>query len=181
MKKVLFCAIACSVFVACSNPQPADEKSATPAIAETKSLPTEIADAKYTDIGKRGLAALSAGDIDTWMNDYADNARYYWNSGDSLIGKAAISAYWKNRRTTVIDSLTYMSDIWLPVKVNEPQQKVHTKGVWLLGWFMVRAKYKTGKSMGQWMHVDYHFNADDKIDQAIQYMDRVPINAAMAK
>lgn len=181
MKKILFCVFACSAFVACSNQESADQKSTTPTTAETKPQPAEFADAKYADIGKRGLTALSSGDIDAWMNDYADGAKYYWNSGDSLIGKAAISAYWKTRRTTVIDSLSYMNDIWLPVKVNEPQQKVQTPGVWLLGWFQVKAKYKTGKSMSQWIHTDYHFDANDKIDQVIQYIDRVPINAAIAK
>jgi hypothetical protein len=181
MKKAFFWALACYAFVGCTNQQPADQKSTTPTTADTKRQPSEFADAKYADIGKRGITALSTGDIDGWMNDYADNARYFWNSGDSLIGKAAISAYWKTRRTTVIDSLTYMNDIWLPVKVNEPQQKVQAPGIWLLGWFQVMAKYKTGKRMTQWIHTDYHFNANDKIDQVIQYMDRAPINAAMAK
>lgn len=183
MKKILFCAFACSAFVACSNQQPADEKSttATTTATETKPQAAEFADAKYADIGKKGLSALSSGDIDAWMNDFADGAKYYWNAGDSLIGKAAIAAYWKTRRTTVIDSMSYKNDIWLPVRVNEPQQKVQSPGVWLLGWYQVQAKYKNGKRMSQWIHTDYHFDANDKIDQVIQYIDRAPINAALAK
>jgi hypothetical protein len=35
--------------------------------------------------------------------------------------------------------------------------------------------------MSQWIHTDIHFDANDKIDRAIQYIDRVPINAATKK
>lgn len=181
MKQIFLCTLGCALLLSCNNPKPADETT-TPAIAaETKPQPVEFADSKYADIGKRDLNALSSGDIDKWMEDFADNAMYRWNSGDSLAGKAAISAYWKKRRTEVIDSISYAFDIWLPVKVNEPQQIMQSKGVWLLGWYQVNAKYKTGKRMSQWIHTDYHFDANDKIDQMIQYIDRAPINAATAK
>src|SRR4029079_7843985 len=109
---------------------------------------------------------------------FAENARYYWSSGDSLIGKEAIADFWKKRRADVLESITFSSDIWLAVKVNQPQQAVQTPGVWLLGWYLINAKYKTGKSMTQWTHVDLHFDSHDKVDQLIQYIDRVPINAA---
>jgi cyanophycinase-like exopeptidase len=50
-----------------------------------------------------------------------------------------------------------------------------------MGWYQVTAKYKTGKSMTQWVHTDQHFDANDKIDRLIQYIDRAPINAAISK
>ena len=181
MKQIFLGVLGCALLLSCNNPKPADATTTPAAATETKAQPVEFADSKYADIGKRDLAALSSGDIDKWMEDIADNAKYYWNGGDSLIGKAAISAYWKKRRTEVIDSISYMNDIWLPIKVNEPQQQVQAPGVWLLGWYQVHAKYKTGKHMSQWMHSDYHFDANDKIDQIIQYVDRAPINAAIAK
>ena len=115
------------------------------------------------------------------MNTFADNAMYRWNNGDSLVGKKAISDYWKKRRTEAIDSISFSNDIWLSVKVNEPQQTVQAPGVWLLGWYAINAKYKTGKRMMQWIHADMHFDAQDKIDIFIQYLDRAPINAAMKK
>jgi hypothetical protein len=34
--------------------------------------------------------------------EFADNAVYYWNSGDSLVGKPAIDKYWRNRRANVL-------------------------------------------------------------------------------
>lgn len=140
--------------------------------------PAEFADMKYAAIGKKGLEALSSGDIDGWMTNFADNAVYQWNNGDSLAGKQAIRDYWKKRRTEVIDSLTYSSPIFLPIKVNKPQS-VEAPGIWLLSWYKVDAKYKNGKKMTQWMHADMHFDAADKIDLAIIYMDRAPINEAM--
>jgi hypothetical protein len=40
--------------------------------------------------------------MDAWMAEFADNAVYYWNSGDSLVGKPAIDKYWRNRRANVL-------------------------------------------------------------------------------
>ena len=185
MKKLMFWAFCSLLFIACNDQkkeEPTTETTAPAAATETKETPaTEIADAKYMDIGKKGIAALSSGDIDGWVSGYADNAVYFWNNGDSLAGKAAITDYWKKRRTETIDSINFSSDIWLAVKVNTPQQAVHLPGVWLLGWYQVDAKYKTGKKMRQWIHTDMHFDANDKIDRVIQYLDRAPINAAMKK
>jgi hypothetical protein len=184
MKKVLAWALASSLLFACSNPKSADEKAEsktdTAVAAPAKPQPAEFADSKYTEIGKKQLAELTSGDVDSWLNGFADNAVYVWNNLDSLAGKAAISTYWKKRRNEVIDSMSFINDIWLPIKVNEPQRN-EQPGVWLLSWYVLKAKYKTGKSMTQLIHTDMHFDANDKIDRFIQYLDRVPINAATKK
>jgi hypothetical protein len=183
MKKTIAVALATFIFFACSSPK-TEDKAATTAdsavAAPAKPQPAEFADPKYSEIGKMGLASLSSGNIDAWMSSFADNAVYAWNSGDSLAGKAAISAYWKKRRGEVIDSITFSNQIWLPIKVNQPQS-VEQPGTWLLGWYFTQAKYKTGKKMAQWVHTDMHFDANDKIDRVIQYLDRAPINAATKK
>jgi len=67
------------------------------------------------------------------------------------------------------------------VKVNLPLAQVQAPGIWLLGWYRTTATYKNGKSMTQWIHADSHFDNNDKIDLVIQYLDRAPINAALAK
>jgi hypothetical protein len=185
MKKMFVLAIGALLFIGCNNnDKDADKKTdSAPAVAaaDTKMQDAEFADAKYMEMGKKALAAMSSGDIDGWVSNYADNAVYYWNGGDSVSGKAAITAYWKKRRTEVIDSISFSSDIWLPLKVNKPQAPEQAPGVWLLGWYRINAKYKSGKSMVQWSHIDYHFDANDKIDRVIQYIDKAPINAAAAK
>jgi ketosteroid isomerase-like protein len=179
MKKLLVLVLSSFIIISCSNEKKSEEKTEA-APAETKAPPAEFADAKYSDIGKNAIAALSSGDVAGYLSNYSENAVYLWNNGDSLAGKTAISDFWTKRRKDVIDSLTFSNGIWLPVKVNEPQS-IEAPGVWLLAWYQVHAKYKTGKSMTQWMHMDFHFNAEDKIDRTIQYVDMVPINKAVAK
>jgi hypothetical protein len=184
MKKTIAMALAIPLFFACSN-QKTDDKAATTdstaAATPAKVLPTEIGDSKYVAIAKSGNSNLSSGNIDAWMTSFADNAVYIWNNGDSLAGKPAITAYWKQRRGSVIDSISFTHDIWLAVKVNEPQQPEHLPGNWALGWYLTQAKYKTGKRMAQWIHTAIHFNANDKIDRLVQFLDRAPINAATKK
>lgn len=181
MKTNFLLAIACLLIAACNSGTTETIEQPTTMPTEQKQQPAEFADAKYADIGRKALADMTSGDVDAWAGMFADNAKYFWNSGDSLIGKAAITGYWKKRRSEVIDSITFRYDIWLPVKVNVSEQPQQTPGVWLLSWYMVTAKYKNGKSVSQWVHNDFHFDTNDKIDQAIQYLDRAPINAALAK
>ena len=170
-----------ALIAGCNNkPETAVEAPVAAATTDAKPAPAEFADPKYVEIGKKGLANLSSGDIDTWIGSYADNAVYAWNNGDSLDGKAAIGTYWKKRRTEAIETITFSNDIWLPVQVNKPQHTEKT-GIWLLGWYKVDSKYKTGKSMSQWIHTLMHFNSEDKIDRVLQFLDREPINAAMKK
>ena len=176
---------ACSLLLllgACNGAKPAEETATTPAADSTAAVaPAEFADPKYADMVRNGLKALGAGDVAGYMANYADNAVYAWNYGDSLAGKQAISDFWTKRRTETIDSLSFKNEIYLPVKVNTPQS-VEAPGVWVLSWWEATAKYKsTGKKMTQWMHMDFHFNADGKIDRAIQYVDRKAIEAAMTK
>ena len=184
MKKMIFLAAGCIFLFACNDAKK-DDKTPAPATdtavtAKTEVPQSEFADAKYTEIGKNSLAKLSAGDVAGFVSDYADTAVYVWNNGDSLAGKKAITDYWAKRRSEVIDSVKFSKNIWLPIKVNRPQS-VEAPGVWLLGWYLCEAKYKTGKRMTQWMHMDLHFNSADKIDRAIHYLDRALINAAATK
>ena len=166
---------------ACNNSKTEADSVTVKDATDTKPMQSEFADAKYADIGKQMMQKFESGDIDSWVDMYADNAVYRWSSGDSLAGKKAISDYWKNRRSNVIDSIHFSNDIWLPLKVNEPQKGPDLKGNWLLSWYQVNAQYKGGKKLMFWVHTDYHFDANDKIDVAIQYIDMAPIKAALMK
>jgi hypothetical protein len=172
----------CLLLAGCKKETTAETTDVTPAASEKTNAdaPAEFADAKYTEIGKKAMAAMASGDMDAWMSNYADNAKYFWNGGDSLVGKPAIDKFWRDRRGNVIESLSYKNDIWLPIKVNKPQA-TEQSGVWLLAWYEVTAKYKGGSSMTQWMHFDYHFDANDKIDRVVHYVDRLPVREAMPK
>jgi len=183
MKKLLLLVLGMALFLGCKK-ESQDQTTTQSATDETTTPETEkqaeFADAKYTEIGKKAIAALASGDMDAWMSNYADNAKYYWNAGDSLIGKPAIDKFWRERRTNVIETLSFKNDIWLPIHVNKPQQN-EQPGVWLLSWYLVTAKYKGGSSMTQWMHILYHFDANGKIDEVNQFVDSKPIQAAMTK
>ena len=184
MKKMFILAVTCMLLFACSDEkkdEPKTGESTMSADANKDKTPpqSEFADAKYTEWGKKMTAQLSSGDVDGWASNYADNAKYRWSSGDSLDGKEAIIKYWKDRRMNVIDSISFINDIWTPLKVNTPQRGPDRAGVWLLSWYMVNVKYKNGKRLVFWTHTDHHFNASDKIDETIQYIDRAPINKAL--
>lgn len=180
MKKMLLFVLCTSLLVSCKKAEPAAPAAPAEPTADAITQPAEFADAKYTDIGKGYLAALTKGDTDGMMAIYADNAKYTWNAGDSLVGKKAIADFWVDRRKNVIETISFKNDIWLPLKVNKPQQ-MEQIGVWLLSWYEVTAKYKGGKSMTQWMHMLYHFDDNDKVDYVSQYVDMAPIIAALPK
>jgi hypothetical protein len=187
MKQLLSWAVCSIVLLSCSDQKPAEEATtvapdaaaAAPAVA-TSPTGASFADAKYAQMGKDGLAKFAAEDMDGFFAGYADNAVWQWNNGDSLVGKAAIVDYWKGRFEKDIDSIAFSNDIWLAVNVANPQS-IEQPGVWLMSWYMVNAKYKTGKRMVQWIHTDMHMDANDKIDRVIQYLDRMPIMSAMKK
>ena len=179
MKKIIMIAC-CFLLIASCKKEESKEMDKAVATDDTVTKPAEFADPKYAEIGKKTLAAMEKGDMDSWMEIYADSAVYQWNSGDSLVGKAAIASYWKDRRANVIETIKFQDAIWLPIMVNKPQS-VEAKGVWLLSWYKTTAKYKNGKEMTQWIHTDYHFNSEDKVDRVIQYIDKAPINAALPK
>lgn len=183
MKKLLSWVAGCCLLLSCNN-KPAESNTSTTkdtlsTTAATGTQQAEFADARYVEMGKKALAQFASGDIDGWMNNYADTAMYRWSSGDSLAGKAAISSYWKARWAKVIDSLVTSNDIWIPLKVNTPQRGPDIPGIWLLNWHEVNVKYKNGKRLMFWVHTDFHYNSDDKIDVVIQYIDRAPINKAL--
>jgi hypothetical protein len=183
MRKMLTLAAGCLILFACNN-KPADSTAAattdtTAAAKDTKPKAIEFADAKYAEIGKKNIDQLSTGDIDGWMSSLSDSAKFLWSAGDSLVGKTAIANYWKDRRSKIIDSITFSTDIWLAVKVNQPQKGPDLPGVWLFGWYQTHVKYKNGKKLAFWVHVDNHFDSNDKIDLVIQYIDKAPINKAL--
>ncbi len=180
MKKMLLLILCTALWVGCKKAETTEPTANESKTEGAETQQAEFADAKYTEIGKGYMEALREGDTDAMMAVYTDDAKYYWNAGDSLVGKKAISDFWVDRRKNAIESLTFKNDIWLPVKVNRPQRMEKT-GVWLLSWYEVTVKYKGGKSMTQWMHILFHFNDSDKVDQVTQYVDRVPIIEAMPK
>jgi hypothetical protein len=182
MKKLILSVLCVAAFAGCKKETTVETTTDAPmaANAPATDAPAAIADAKYSEIIRTTMKNLSENNMDAWRDAFADNAKYYWSAGDSLIGKPAIEKFWRERRGNVIETLEYKNQILLPIKVNKPQA-TESAGIWVLAWYEVTAKYKGGSTMKQWIHMDYHFDANDKIDEAFQYIDRVPIMAAMPK
>ena len=171
MKKMLMILIGGTLLWSCNKPAPEETVAAPP-------KPVEFADGKYTDIGKQSITKLAEGDIDAFLSNLSDNAVYLWNNGDSITGKQAIAAYWKDRRTNTVDTITFKNEAWLPIQANDPPKHI-AKGVWLFNWADFAITYTNGKTVNLNIHSVYHFDNSDKIDRVIQYLDRAPINAAL--
>ena len=181
MKQTIGFLLLAVVFAACSNDQSAADNSSSTmdsASTEVNTRGYEFGDDKYVQIAKQVMQDLSSGNTDGYLSAYADNAIYRFSGGDSLNGKQAITDYWKKRRSEVIDSLSYSNEAWMPIKVNTPMYAGQPTGNWALTWNMVTAKYKSGKTMSQRMHMTFHFDNNDKVDRVTQYLDRVPVLAA---
>lgn len=175
----LLCAV---IFAACTNDQSETAGNSTTTDSTSNDMNSargyEFGDDKYVQKAKQVMQSLSSGDMDGYMTDYADNAIYRFSGGDSLNGKPAITDYWKKRRSEVIESLSFSNEVWLPITVKTPMSPGQLPGNYALTWNMVNAKYKSGKTMSQRMHMVFHFDDNDKIDRVTQYLDRVPVMAA---
>ena len=184
MKKYLFAIVSCSIFLACTN-KPSDttqntqDSAMTTKQSKTSSGPVEIGDSKYTEIGKSELKNLSSGDIDAFAEGLSDNALYAWSSGDTLIGKGSIVKYWKEQQNKLIDKMSFVKPVWIPIRVNESQQGQDIPGNWLMCWSLFKVKYKNGKSVDVWANALFHFDSTDKIDIISQYYDKTPLNKAL--
>lgn len=177
MRTLLSLLLVSVVFVSCQTRTAEGKEENKDLATATADRAAEFADAKYVEIGRRHSTMFENGNIEGWASMFADDAVLQWSSGDSLVGRQAIINYWTNRRDNVVESIDLENDIWLPVKVNKSQSVGDIPGVWVLHWFQYTSKYKNGKTLVGWVHNDYHFNEDGKIDRMIQYLDRAPIQA----
>lgn len=183
MRKIFLSMITLALLVSCGDDKKekeADDTLVKSTSADAKPMQSEIADAKYTDLGKAMMKNFTDGKLDAWGESLADNIVYLYSSGDSMAGKQAVLNYWKDRREKIVQSTEMTNDIWLPIKVNQSQKGPDVPGIWLLNWGQVKATYRNGKVLEFWVHQDLHYNDQDKVDRIVMYMDRAPINAAMS-
>lgn len=174
MKKI-FLALTLAAFLFACNNEKKEDKASTDATTGTtttdKKTTDELLDMSNGDGVKNAMMAFSKGDIDGMTASYDDNIKYRWSNGDSLTGKQAVKDYY-NGRWKLIDSLSFSDHVVLPVRVNNVQTPYQVPGKWVLHWAFVHVKYKNGKKIDFWVHNDYHYNDADKVDLAIQYIDR---------
>jgi len=176
MTKFILGAAVSFVLLSCNNakkeevPKSADAATEA-ATTEKKAAPAELLDLSAADGVKQSFAAFSKADVDGMAANFDDNIRYFWSSGDSLIGKKAVIDYYKGR-WSVIDSANVSETIVLPLQINETQSKYAPTGKWVHYWGFWHVKYKNGKKIDFWMHNANHFNEAGKVDLVAQFIDR---------
>jgi hypothetical protein len=151
----------------------------SPPTVKDKPAPVEWADSQYTVWGRERMRLFEAAEYDKWAEGFSEKAVMQWSGGDSLVGKEAITAYWKEQHLTTIDTIQIANDSWLAVRVNQPLQATELPGVWLLSWAREDVKYRNKKSLRFWVHQKAHYNTASKIDRIIIYMDKAPVNKVL--
>jgi len=181
MKKTFIGLFIAACLCACNSEKKEETSKDATKVQSTddKKAATVLLDLSEADGLRSSMAAFSKGDVDGMVGPYADDVHLQWSGGDSLVGKKAVSDFWK-KRWQIIDSLNFSEQIYLPINVNESQSQYAPTGKWVLQWAMVNVKYKNGKKLTFWSHYVNHFNADNKIDFIGMYYDRKPIDAATA-
>jgi hypothetical protein len=173
MKRTLF-VLAIGALFAC-NAGPGEETKteaapATDAAATTSSL-LPAADLKTI---QDGIQAFCDGDQAAWMATYADNAKiYYPGTGDSLVGKPGLEAFFKTRTDSVV-SATFTNATYLAVDKQDGSGYA-ANGKWLMAWGVFTIKYKNGKTAYMPIHLAHHMDASGKTDMAAWYYDQVDI------
>lgn len=178
MKKIFY-GFAFSLFLLACNDK-TEDKTATATSTETSTdkKPTDVLDLSEADGVRAAFAALANKDVAGMTANYSDDIRYYWSGGDSAIGKQAVTDYWSGRMK-LIDSINFSEVILLPIRINESQSPQYaTPGKWVMAWTFTHVKYNNGKKIDFWVHTDYHYNDEGKINTVVQYIDRVPIMEA---
>ncbi len=174
MKKTFLFAFIGSLLLFSCNNETKKEASGSETTMDTKTTTKpmmELLDMSTTDGVKNSFDAFSRGDIDGFTAGMADNVRFTWSSGDSLIGKQAVKDYY-NGRWKLIDSMSFTDHIFVPLMANEQQSQYAPAGKWVLHWAFAHPKYKNGKRINFWVHDVNHYNEAGKIDFIGQYIDR---------
>jgi hypothetical protein len=186
VKPFFFFAAGCFLLFSCNNKQglgTSGDSATNSKIRTYKEAPQcEFADSKYADIGKAAMSQFQSGNIDEWLTYYSDSAVIRQSPVDSIYGKTSISKLWKERRKMETGSIKIENDIWLALKVNRANDGDDLKeGIWLLNWHHVNLRYKNEKRQKFWVHTDFHFDKNDKIDIMLEYFDAGPVVASEKK
>lgn len=181
MKKLFMVVLLAFLFIACNNESKTTDAATTAggdtATSGTKKPPVELLGDELNASSKAIWESFAKGDVDAMTSNFTDDSRLSWSGGDSLVGKKAITDYYKGR-WKLLESLKFSNEIWLPINANQSPNGIIQTGKWMLSWHQVDAKYKNGKSITFWTHNAIHYNDGGKVDYMAQYIDRHPIMEA---
>ena len=140
MKNLLLMSLCVLLIISCSAPTEKAEPVAEPEPSVVRDIDL-IDNTKYEELARAGFQGMTDQDLDAFLANFADDAVYVFNAGDSLAGMTAIREFWAGRME-VIETITFGNEIFLPVTVQEGAGPL--PGDWLLAWFSVDATYTSG-------------------------------------
>lgn len=144
---------------------------------ETDTKPVDSASTKLTNIAKESIKNFAAGDIESFVSQFSEDATFHWSNGKSITGRSELKNYWTERRKKLIKSYSYSGDVWLYSRLQK-EDSVYLKGDWVFALLEAEITYSTGKKIKVWMHNDFHFTEDKKIDKMIHYVDHETVGKA---
>ena len=159
------------VLVSCNSSAPEQAKTEIKDAAVESSSPpmAKVLPESETQIIRDGIKAYSDGNLESFLAVMDDNVKiYYPGPGDSLVGKDAIKAFFKNRTDSVVTAEA-INPTYLAVDV--PPGMTAGPGKWVMAWYIWNIKYKNGKTARFPIQVTEHVNEAGKIDLGIWYYD----------
>jgi hypothetical protein len=175
MKKFFIMAAACFVLLSCNNKKEEEKKSDVNTVTGTEKKPAmELLDPSTATPVIKMHEAWANRDLDGMVADLADNVKYTWSSGDSVMGKQGVKDYYAGR-LKLIKEYKILNKIVLPVQANESLAATVPGGKWILYWQEASVTYNNGKMIHFWIHNTNHLDDAGKIDFVGQYIDKAPI------
>lgn len=148
--------------------------------AVEKEIPMlEAASQEYADLVQNSLDLLTKFDIEAWSELLADDVMWYWPDGtsetrNSIKGKDALIAWWKNWKETTGGQLTFENNTLLPLKVNKPSNYYKLVGTGVIAYTDLTISIGD-KSTSVRQNMVYMFNDDKKMTHVLLYYDRTGI------
>jgi len=175
MKKIISALILSACIWGCNN-EKSNEVQAPAAAADKAPAPVELLnDSVMVNNSKAAFAAFENKDIEAYTANMDEKVMFRWSGCDSLAGKQAVKDYYLGR-FAIIRQIKFSEHILLPLKANvSPNGGVTSTGKWMLSWYRTDVTYTNNKSITFWAHNAQHYNDAGKIDQMVQYIDRLPI------
>ena len=105
MKKILSVIAIAAFLFACNNEEKKSESAATEVKTEAGKAPVElIMDSNFVNATKATMTAFENKDVEGYTANMADDVKFRWSGGDSLVGKQAVKDYYKGR-FDIIDNI----------------------------------------------------------------------------
>lgn len=171
MKKVLVVFSTLAMF-ACN---PATDAAKTEVQAETSvpaasGVASVILPAAECKPLQDAIQAYADGNLDAFLAGMDDNVKiYYPGPGDSLVGKQALTQFFKTRQDSVV-SAEALNPVYMAMD-NKEVNNGAAPGKWLMAWYQWKIKYKNGKTAQFPLQITQHMNAAGKVDMGIWYYD----------